>query len=163
MQSGDRMDASEVHERWFISGLPKEEGLHKLKHQRPFLFALHGPQDPVQCHGDQMTEVMGSVVPAYHSNIHLICDVSELSGSSADTFLTSTEQEKAFDPVPVTRFSCFGFCPGFTAKVQVPYSTCGGHLWRSERVVREVCPLSAMLDSLLIKSHLPNCLTLLGS
>lgn len=60
----------------------------------------------------------------------------------------STEQEKAFYKVdPVTSFSCFGFCPGFTAKVPVLYSNSVIVLWRSERVVRQVCPLSAMLDS----------------
>lgn len=68
MQSGDRMDASELHERWFIPWLPKEGDLHKLKHQRPFLFALHGLQDPVQGPGDQMTEVMGPVVPAHQTD-----------------------------------------------------------------------------------------------
>lgn len=40
-----RMEASELHERWFIPWLPKEGDHQKLKHQRPFLFALHGPDD----------------------------------------------------------------------------------------------------------------------
>lgn len=55
------MGASELHERRFVPGLPKEGDLHKLKHQRPVLFARHGLQDPVQGLGDQMTQVMGSV------------------------------------------------------------------------------------------------------